>query len=66
MVVGVIEERLAAIFRRVFHRDLISEREMDEKNLQLADATADMELNEDTEKVKTVVSKLHDKQQTFR
>ncbi|XP_011161167.1 NAD kinase isoform X3 [Solenopsis invicta] len=38
---------------------------MDKKHLQLVEATADMELNEDTGKVKTVVSKLHDKQQTF-
>lgn len=38
---------------------------MDEKNLQLAKAIADVELSENTTE-KTAVSKMHDKQQTFR
>ncbi|XP_011876637.1 PREDICTED: NAD kinase-like isoform X4 [Vollenhovia emeryi] len=37
---------------------------MDEQNLELAQAMADMELSENTSE-KTVVSKMHDKQQTF-
>lgn len=38
---------------------------MDEKNLQLAKAMADMDTNDNTPE-KTVVSKMNEKQQTFR
>lgn len=42
---------------------------MDEKNLELAKATAnmaDLELNEEPSEKETIESKMRDKQQTFR